>query len=65
LIVEQPLHDRLAIVEVPSSAWRVSIAGAVWSHPALHLGDRRAVAETANDQIDIVEAANAATAAPR
>ena len=54
VMVEQPLHDRLAIVEGAFDRQRVNIAGAGGRHhPPLHVGD--AAVRKQHDQIDIVE----------
>ena len=55
MMVEQPLHDRLAIVESAFDGNGVDIAGAGRGHhPALHVGDS-AVGKQ-HDQIDIIQA---------
>ena len=54
-MVEQPLHDRLAIVESALDGERVDVGGArCRHHPPLHIRD--AAMRKQHDQIDIVEA---------
>ena len=53
-MVEQPLHDRLAIVEGAFDGERMNVGGARRRHhPPLHVGD--AAVRKQHDEIDIVE----------
>ena len=55
VMVEQSLHDRLAVVESAFDCERMNIGGARRRHhPPLHVGD--AAVRKQHDQVDIVEA---------